>query len=129
LRLRRTIVVTEKAADALPPPDGAAGMGSSIVDQVVAEALMVAFAMIMDHELGERTTKVPFPERNHAVQALFLYRPNKPLRVRIAVGCAERCPDHAHTGRLEQVPTVRPSEIESVQGDGLLRNCPRIGSY
>jgi hypothetical protein len=60
LRLRRTIVVTEKATDALTPPDGPAGMlGSSFVDQIVAEALMVAFAMIVDHELRERTTEVP----------------------------------------------------------------------
>jgi hypothetical protein len=65
--LRRTIVVTEKATDALTSPNAAAARLNSVaVDQFVAEPLMVAFAMIMDDELRECTTKVPLTERNHA---------------------------------------------------------------
>jgi hypothetical protein len=37
---------------------------SHTVDQFVAEPLMVAFAMIVDEEVGERTTEVPLTHRN-----------------------------------------------------------------
>jgi hypothetical protein len=84
--LRRAIVVTEKATDALTSPNAApARLNSVAVDQFVAEPLMIAFAMIMDDELRECTTKVPLTERNHAVQAFLLDRSNKPLRMRIGV--------------------------------------------
>jgi len=33
---------------------------------------MVAFAVIVDHKLRERSTEVPLTQRNEAVQALFL---------------------------------------------------------
>jgi hypothetical protein len=42
------------------------------VDQFIAEALMVALAMIVGHELGERATEMPLTERNHVVRA-FLF--------------------------------------------------------
>jgi hypothetical protein len=42
------------------------------VDQLIGEALMVAFPMTVDHELHERTAEMLLPERNHAVQA-FLF--------------------------------------------------------
>jgi len=44
---------------------------SNPVDQLVAETLMVAFAMIVNHELRQRPTEVPLTEGNHAVQALL----------------------------------------------------------
>jgi hypothetical protein len=56
----------------LTPPNGAGLMRVlDTVDQLIGEALMVAFPMIVDHELRERTTEM-LPERNHAVQA-FLF--------------------------------------------------------
>jgi hypothetical protein len=92
LQLRRTVVVAEKATDAVTPPNEAAVMPTSnTLDQFVAEALMVAFAMVVDHELPERTTQMPLTQRNEVVQAFFLDRANKPLRVRIAVRGAKRC--------------------------------------
>jgi hypothetical protein len=42
------------------------------VDQFIAEALMVAFAMIVGHELGEGPTEMLLAERNHAIQT-FLF--------------------------------------------------------
>jgi hypothetical protein len=63
--------------------------------------------MVVDHELRESATEVLLTQRNEAVQALFLDRANKPLRMRIAVWRARRCPGHAHTGRLEQLPNGR----------------------
>ena len=65
---------------------------------------MVAFAMIVSDELGERPTEMPLAERNHAVQAFLFNGANKPLRVRFAVGRTERRPDDAHTGLFKQVP-------------------------
>jgi hypothetical protein len=57
----------------LTPPNGAAVMlVSNTVNQVVAEALMVALAMIVNHELCERPTEVPLTQRNDPVQA-FLF--------------------------------------------------------
>jgi hypothetical protein len=65
LELRRTIVVAEKPAQALPPPNASAGvLVFNTIDQFVAEALMVAFAMIVDHKLRERTTEVSLTQRN-----------------------------------------------------------------
>jgi hypothetical protein len=45
---------------------------SNTVNQIVAETLMIAFAMVVDKELGERTTEVPLTERNHTIQT-FLF--------------------------------------------------------
>jgi hypothetical protein len=57
----------------LTPPSRAGAMPvSDTINQVVAETLMIAFAMIVDDELCERTTKVPLTEREHAIQA-FLF--------------------------------------------------------
>jgi hypothetical protein len=71
--LRRTIVVAEKATDAPAAPDSPAGfLASNTIDQLVAKALMVAFAMVVDHELRERTTEVPLTQRYDPVQA-FLF--------------------------------------------------------
>jgi hypothetical protein len=72
IALRRTVVVAEKAADALTPPNGAGAMlVSDTVNQVVAETLMIAFAMIVDQELGERTAEMPLTLRNEAVDCEF----------------------------------------------------------
>ena len=52
---------------------------------------MVAFAMIVDEEFGERATEVPLTQRNHAVQAFLFDGANKAFRVRIAVRRTKRC--------------------------------------
>jgi hypothetical protein len=66
------VVEAEKATEALTPPN-CTGVPCIwvAVDQFIAEALMVALAMIVRHELGERATEMPLTERNHAVQALL----------------------------------------------------------
>jgi hypothetical protein len=67
------VVEAEKATEALTPPNSAGVTCVWVaVDQFIAEALMVALAMIVGHELGERPTEMPLTERNHAVQA-FLF--------------------------------------------------------
>jgi hypothetical protein len=83
------IVVTEKATDALAPPNAPAGMlASNTIHQFVAEALMVAFAVVVDHELRERAPEVPLTQLYDPLQAFLFDRTNKPLRVCIAVGCS-----------------------------------------
>jgi hypothetical protein len=42
-------------------------MASDTVDQFIAKALVVAFPMVVDHELCQRPTEVPLAKRNEAV--------------------------------------------------------------
>ena len=103
LALRRAVGIVAKTTDALTPLHAAAVRSAfNTINQFVAEPLMVAFAMIVNKELGEDTTEVPLPQWNTAVQASLLDSANKPLSMCIAVRRAERCPDHAHPGPLEQ---------------------------
>jgi RNase P protein component len=60
-------------------------MASSPIDQFVAKALMVAFAMIVDDKLGERTPEMLLTQRYQSIHAFFLDRTHKPLRVGIGV--------------------------------------------
>jgi hypothetical protein len=62
---------------------------------------MVALAMVMDHEVGERTPEVSLTQRHRPIQAFLFDGPHKALRMRIAVRSTERCLDHAHTRPLE----------------------------
>ena len=97
-------IITEEATNPLAAPDAAVlRLNLNAVDQLVAKPLMVALAMVMDHEVGERTSEVPLTQRNDPIQAFLFDGPNKALRMRIAVRGTERCLDHAHTRRLEQV--------------------------
>ena len=98
----------EEATNPFAPPDAAVlRLNLHAVDQLVAKALMVALAMVMDHEVGERPSEVPLTQRNQPIQTLLFDGPNKALRMGIAVRGTERCLDHAHTRPLEQVRTAR----------------------
>jgi hypothetical protein len=67
IALRRSVVVAEEPADALPPPNGAGVvLVSHAVNQVVAETLVIAFAMIVDQELGQRAPEVPLTHREES---------------------------------------------------------------
>jgi hypothetical protein len=96
--LRRTIVVAENATDVLVTPNLRMWSQAPIPSiRIVAKALMVAFAMIMDNKVRERPTEVSLTQRYDSVQTLFLDRTHKPLRICIAIGSAKRCPNHVHT--------------------------------
>ena len=98
------MVITEETTHPLAAPHAAAPrLNLHAVDQFVAKPLMVALGMVMDHEVGERAPEVPLTQRNQPIQAFLFDRPNKPLRMRIAVRSTERCLDHPHTRRLEQL--------------------------
>ena len=79
------MVVAEKATETLSPANGDAGMRRDTVDQFVAEPLMIALAVIVDHELREGMPQVPLTERDETVQTLLFDRPDKPLRMRVAI--------------------------------------------
>src|SRR5262245_40238042 len=46
---------------------------------------MIAFAMVVLDELGDGVSEVALPQRNDAVQTLFLDRPYKPFRVGVRI--------------------------------------------
>jgi hypothetical protein len=41
------------------------------LNQVVAQSLMISFAMIVDHELSDGASKMPLAERNHMIEAFL----------------------------------------------------------
>ena len=65
---------------------------------------MVPFLMVMHHVRGYRPTKVLLTEGNHALQALFFARADEPLRVCVAIRCAERRLNDVYTRTFKQLP-------------------------
>ena len=65
-------------------------------EQQIAHALMVAFAMIVLHELANGSPERPFTDENHAVQTRFLDGPYEALRVRVEIRGTGRQADHLH---------------------------------
>jgi hypothetical protein len=47
------------------------------LNQVVTDLLMIPFGMVASDELGSRASKTSLPELDHALEALFLDRPNE----------------------------------------------------
>ena len=66
-------------------------------DQLIAQALMIAFAMIVLDELGDGSPERRFTEENHPVQAGFLDRPNEALRVCVEIRGTGRQTDDLNT--------------------------------
>ena len=85
----------------MTPNRAAAVREYNVVNKFVAEPLMVAFAVVMGHEVFQRATEVPLAQRHNAIQTFLFDRANKPFCVRIAVRCPEGGPDQPHTGRFE----------------------------
>jgi hypothetical protein len=98
-----SVVVTENSTDTLAPANGTAGtLPWQVIDQLVAQPLMVSFAIVVCHELGEGSPQVPFTEGDHAIEAFLLDRTHEPLRMRIAVRRQERGPNHSDACRCEE---------------------------
>ena len=72
------------------------------IDQLVIDSLVVSFEMVVCDEVDERLPEVAFTERDHAIQAFLFDRADEPLRMRIAVWCPERRPDHANARCREE---------------------------
>ena len=74
------MVVLEHASEAGPPPDSCVALvdeGNGSWD-AISQALMVAFHVIVLHELPDRMPKRPHPEENHSIQTLLLDCSHKP---------------------------------------------------
>jgi hypothetical protein len=56
----------------------------------------------MCHEIGERSPKMAFAERDYAIEAFLPDRAYESLRMCIAVGRLERCPNHVDACRREE---------------------------
>src|SRR5712691_8785803 len=82
-----SVIVLQQATEPLTRQNAAVAddLGGHRHDQLIAQALMVAFAMIVLDELADGSPERPFTDENHPVQAGFLDRPYEALRVRIGV--------------------------------------------
>ena len=52
-------------------------------DQLIAQTLMIPFAMIVLDEFADGSPERPFTDENQPVEAGFLDRPYEPFRVRV----------------------------------------------
>lgn len=118
-RLRGTVVIVQQAADPLAWANRTVSISArDWLNQLVADALMISFAVVMGHELDDRATKMPLPQQNDAIEALLLDRPNEAFRVGVAVGCAERRandPDSLCFKELQHGATPLPIAIADQQ--------------
>jgi hypothetical protein len=69
--------------------------GRSSRNQLVAETLMIPFAVVVRDKFRDCVPEMTLPQRNHPVETLLFDRSNEPLGVRIRVRSALRRPDHA----------------------------------
>jgi hypothetical protein len=53
--------------------------------ELIGEALMIAFSVVMRHEVGDRVLKRGLSEEDHSVQALGLYGADKAFGERIQI--------------------------------------------
>jgi len=92
------IVVLQQSTEPLTRLNAvvAARVGCYRRDQLIAQALMVAFVVIVLDEFGDGSPERPFTDENHSVQTGFLDRPYEPLRERVEVGRTRRQANHLY---------------------------------
>jgi hypothetical protein len=97
-RLRRQVATVQHATNPLTAANRSlANRSPDRLNQLVTDALTIPLAMVVGHEPSDHATKMLLPEQDHALEALLLDRPNESLRVSVAVGCTERCPNESHS--------------------------------
>ncbi len=98
-----SVVITEKSTEPLPPMNRTAdALLERTIDQLVVDPLVIPFAMVVCDEIGERPPKMPFTERDHAIQALLSDRAHKSLCMGIAVRRQDRRPNNPDACRREE---------------------------
>ena len=88
LRLRcLPIIISENPAKTFPTLNApiSAGTVGHFGDQPVVETLVISFQMVMGDVSANGRAKMILSERNDPVEALVLYRTNKPLRVSVQI--------------------------------------------
>ena len=82
--LRGTVVVVRQATYALVSANRSVDRRSpELLNQFVADALMVPLAIVVGHEVGNGAPKVALTERDHAIEALLFDRSHEALRIRV----------------------------------------------
>src|SRR5712691_13099085 len=91
-----SVIVLQQATEPLTRQNAAVadGLGGHRHDQLIAQALMVAFAMIVLDELPDGSPERPFTDENHPIQTGFLDRPYEALRVCVEIRGTGRQADH-----------------------------------
>ena len=84
---RLSIIILKEPAKPLPAGDGPVVDAHLLdgIDQVIAESLMIAFMMIVLHELVDRCSQRLLSEEDHTAQATLFDGAHKPLRVRVQI--------------------------------------------
>ena len=80
--------------------------GHDRVDQIIAQALMIAFVMIVNDILGDRLPEVALAERNYPIQAFMLDGPDEALSVGIRI---RRPPRRLHNSNA--FITQQPADV------------------
>jgi len=70
------------------------------VDEAIPEPLMISLEMIMEQKFVNSMPQASFAEENHSIQAGFLDRPDKPLRISVQVRRSRRQLQTLHTYSL-----------------------------
>jgi hypothetical protein len=83
----RSEVVGEHATESLSPANRPTITGVTCIrdDQLIIEALVVAFTMIMAQKFTNTSPKRALTEHNHALKTRLLDGPHKPLRMGIQI--------------------------------------------
>jgi hypothetical protein len=101
--LRGSAVEPEKPAKSLAALDRTASsrLISRRFDQLVANSLVIALAVVVLDELAHDASKVAFPDRNHLRQRLRLDGPNESLGIGVQIRTAPWELHGTYSGTLE----------------------------
>ena len=90
-----SVIVLRQSTEPLTRQNAAVadGLGRHLHDHLIAQALMVAFAMIVLDELANGSPEGRFTDKNDPVQAGFLDRPYEALRVHVEIRGTRRQAD------------------------------------
>jgi len=93
------MVILQQSTEPLPRHNAAvaARLGRDRRDQLIAQALMIAFVMIVLDEFADGSAERRFTDQNHLVQTGFFDRSNEPLRERIEIRGTRRQADRLYS--------------------------------
>jgi hypothetical protein len=117
--LRGSIVVTQETTYPLAAPHAAVlRLNLQAVDHLVAKPLVVALAMVMDHEVGERTPEVSLTQRNQPIQAFSLTDRTKRSACALQFGARNgvritRTPDVSSSSRTARLHFRSRSQVKT----------------
>ena len=100
-----SVVVPQQPAQALAAADPALGLSDRFVghDQLVVEALMIPFSVVVCNKLFDGSPQLSLAEEDHLVQTFGLDRSDESLRVWIQIRTSRGQLDHLHAGGLEDL--------------------------